>query len=170
MTWLVAFLSDNEFKVASRIEKTREDYFLPTYRDREGRERPLYPGYLFYRYHHRWPQVLEIRGVARVLGETIDEQFWPHRVADEFIDSLRDYAPIDTSMDGCVFSPGEMVRIINGAHTGLFGQFQRYNRGKGIVLVDYFNRSVPLSIPLHFLANPYLGASALGETRQRAGA
>jgi hypothetical protein len=164
--WLVAFLSDDDFRVLERVKRVREhEAFLPVYRLQDGREKPLYPGYLFLRYHHRWPSALGIQGIARVLGWYEGEQFWPHMVADAFIDTLR--SPIEQSDRREIsFKKGDWIRIVAGAenpklfaHSGCFGQYHedktlnppKTKRGHIAVELDYFHRKQILYFPPHCL-------------------
>ena len=148
--WLVAFLYEPEFDVLARIRRVREhEAYLPVYRARTGEERPLYPGYIFLRYHHRWPSALEIRGIARVLGAYEGEQFWPHQIADEFVEKLRGSVIQERDEDGPAYQRGDMVRIKAGAWTGCFGSYQKRKHGTAVLDVAVFGRTVVVSLPLH---------------------
>lgn len=148
--------------VAEQLQARGHDIFLPkvvgwsrTPRGRERAARALFPGYLFLRAEldrATHADVLEVRGIVRILGErwdrlaTIpdDEMTAVRRMVEEGPGPFRYEMPND----------GERVRVIRGPLEGLHGRFVRAKPARGlfVVAVDLLQRGVAVEVDATWIA------------------
>jgi transcription termination/antitermination protein NusG len=150
--------------VHSRCEQLVQDQlgargfrlFLPTIRtwSRRGGKRhlipvPMFPGYVFLHHamdKHGYVQILQARGVVRILGERWD-RLAP--VDDAEIAAIRQLVKSDVHLlPHPYLREGHRVRIVDGPLNGLEGVLLQVKPGKGllVVSVELLQRSVAVEV------------------------
>jgi transcription termination/antitermination protein NusG len=150
--------------VRSRFEQLVQDQlsargfqvFLPTIRtwSRRGGQRhlipvPMFPGYVFLHHamdKHGYVQVLQARGVVRILGERWD-RLAP--VDDAEIASIQQLVSSEANLlPHPYLREGHRVRIVDGPLNGLEGVLLQVKPGKGllVVSVELLQRSVAVEV------------------------
>ena len=130
--------------------------FLPTIKtwSRRGGTRhvipvPMFPGYLFVHHamdKHGYVQVLQARGVVRILGERWD-RLAP--VDDAEIAAVQQLATSDVHvLPHPYLREGHRVRIVDGPLTDLEGVLLQVKPGKGLLVVslELLQRSVAVEV------------------------
>jgi len=130
--------------------------FLPTIKtwSRRGGTRhvipvPMFPGYLFVHHamdKHGYVQVLQARGVVRILGERWD-RLAP--VDDAEIAAIQQLSKTDVHvLPHPYLREGQRVRIVDGPLTGLEGVLLQVKPGKGLLVVslELLQRSVAVEV------------------------
>ena len=109
----------------------------------------MFPGYLFVHHamdKHGYVQVLQARGVVRILGERWD-RLAP--VDDAEIAAIQQLATTDVHvLPHPYLREGHRVRIVDGPLTGLEGVLLQVKPGKGllVVSVELLQRSVAVEV------------------------
>ena len=123
--------------VYSILRNESFEAFLPKTlgKSSEGKEEPLFPGYLFVRLnlnHSDWVKVKYLHGVRRILGAGNT----PVPVSEEIITTIkRRINDISCSRDVLTFKAGDRVRFGKGPFNGLEGIFTGEVSGKERVKV-----------------------------------
>lgn len=130
--------------------------FLPTIRiwSRRGGRRhvisvPMFPGYLFLHHaidKHSYVQILQARGVVRILGERWDRLV---PVDDAEVAALQQLVTIDVPvLPHPYLREGHRVRIADGPLSGLEGVLLQVKPSKGllVVSVELLQRSVAVEV------------------------
>jgi len=130
--------------------------FLPTMKtwSRRGGKRhllpvPMFPGYLFVHHamdKHGYVQILQARGVVRILGERWDRLV---PVDDAEIVALQRLVTTDVHvLPHPYLRKGHRVRIVDGPLNGVEGVLLQVKPGKGllVVSVDLLQRSVAVEV------------------------
>jgi len=130
--------------------------FLPTSKtwSRRGGKRhvipvPMFPGYLFVHHamdKHGYVQILQARGVVRILGERWDRLV---PIADAEIAAVERLVTADVHvLPHPYLREGHRVRIVDGPLNGLEGVLLRVKPGKGllVVSVELLQRSVAVEV------------------------
>jgi transcriptional antiterminator NusG len=130
--------------------------FLPTIKtwSRRGGKRhvvplPMFPGYLFLHHavdKHGYVQVLQTRGVVRILGERWD-RLAP--IDDAEIEAVQRLVTTDVHvMPHPYLREGHRVRLTDGPLSGVEGVLQEVKAGKGllVVSVELLRRSVAVEV------------------------
>jgi transcription termination/antitermination protein NusG len=130
--------------------------FLPTMKSwsRRGGKRhvipvPMFPGYLFVHHamdKHGYVQILQARGIVRILGERWDRLV---PVDDAEIAALQRLVTIDVHvLPHPYLREGHRVRIVDGPLNGVEGVLLQVKPGKGllVVSVDLLQRSVAVEV------------------------
>jgi transcriptional antiterminator NusG len=119
------------------------------------RKKKLYPGYLFIELdlygedgkldHGVWQCVRSMNGVAKIIGGTE-----PMPIAQSEIDAIESkmQASSDPDKFKCEFSPGMLVKVMDGPFLGLDGEVETVNEEKGCacVQISLFGRSTPVEL------------------------
>ena len=150
--------------VRSHFEQLVEDQlsargfhvFLPTIKmwSRRGGKRhvipvPMFPGYLFVHHamdKHGYVQILQARGVVRILGERWDRLV---PVDDAEIAAVQQLVTTDVHvLPHPYLREGHRVRIVDGPLNGIEGVLLQVKPGKGllVVSVDLLQRSVAVEV------------------------
>jgi transcriptional antiterminator NusG len=150
--------------VRSRFEQLVQDQlsargfrlFLPTIRtwSRRGGRRhlipvPMFPGYVFLHHamdKHGYVQVLQTRGVVRILGERWD-RLAP--VDDSEIAAIQQLVKSDAHLlPHPYLREGHRVRIVDGPLNGVEGVLLQVKPGKGLLVlsVELLQRSVAVEV------------------------
>jgi transcriptional antiterminator NusG len=125
---------------------------------------PMFPGYLFVHHamdKHAYVQVLQARGVVRILGERWDRLV---PVDDAEIAAVQQLATADVHvLPHPYLREGHRVRIVDGPLTGLEGVLLHVKPGKGLLVVslELLQRSVAVEVDctrVVSLGNPALTA------------
>ncbi len=151
--WYAAYTSANhEKRVAEQLERRQVESFLPVYdsvrrwKDRRVRlQLPLFPGYVFVRLALRDRlQVLEIRGVARLVGFGGD----PTPVPAEDVETLRCCLAGGHALQPHPYvQRGQRVRVLSGPLAGFCGIVLRQrNRTRFVVSFELLQRSVAVEM------------------------
>ena len=130
--------------------------FLPTIKtwSRRGGKRhvvpvPMFPGYLFLHHamdKHGYVQVLQTRGVVRILGERWD-RLAP--IDDAEIEAIQRLVTTDVHVVPHPYlREGHRVRLTDGPLSGVEGVLQEVKAGKGllVVSVELLRRSVAVEV------------------------
>jgi transcription antitermination factor NusG len=130
--------------------------FLPTIKtwSRRGGKRhivpvPMFPGYLFLHHamdKHGYVQVLQTRGVVRILGERWD-RLAP--IDDAEIEAVQRLVATDVHVAPHPYlREGHRVRLTDGPLSGVEGVLQEVKAGKGllVVSVELLRRSVAVEV------------------------
>jgi transcription antitermination factor NusG len=107
--------------------------------------RPLFPGYLFGRFHGKLPATaLGAPGLAHVVGFADG----PAPIPDEEIEAVR--RVVDSGLNVCgsaILSVGKRVRVRSGPLRGLEGRLERIkSRFRLVVSVELLGRSVATDV------------------------
>ncbi|MDR1437974.1 MAG: transcription termination/antitermination protein NusG [Puniceicoccales bacterium] len=119
------------------------------------RKKKLYPGYLFIELdlydedgklnHGVWQCIRSMNGVARIIGGNE-----PMPIAQSDIDAIEKKMQVsnDSSKFKCEFSPGMLVKVMDGPFLGLEGEVETVDEEKGCacVQVSLFGRSTPVEL------------------------
>ena len=147
--------SRHEKKIASVLEETGVDHFLPVYETlsrRKDRKQtialPLFAGYLFVKIvpeRERILEVLKVPGVVRIIGKTPTELF---PIPESQIESVRRMVESDRLISGHPYiKEGSRVRVKVGPLQGVEGILQeRRGRHKLIISVDMLQQAVATEI------------------------
>ena len=130
--------------------------FLPTIKtwSRRGGKRhvvpvPMFPGYLFLHHamdKHGYVQILQARGVVRILGERWDRLV---PIDDAEIAAVQQLVTTDAHvMPHPYLREGHRVRLTDGPLNGLEGVLLQVKAGKGllVVSVELLQRSVAVEV------------------------
>jgi transcription termination/antitermination protein NusG len=110
---------------------------------------PMFPGYLFLHHamdKHGYVQVLQARGVVRILGERWDRLV---PIDDAEIAAVQQLATAEVHvLPHPYLREGHRVRIVDGPLNGLEGVLLRVKPGKGllVVSVELLHRSVAVEV------------------------
>jgi transcription antitermination factor NusG len=151
--------SRHEKKVYQQLVPKIEEVFLPLVRvwsrrkDRRTKyDKPLLPGYLFFR-EVLSPatrlSVLETFGVVRILSSKAGEQALPEPIPDEQMESLRILVAARREIRPCDYlSVGEEVEVVAGPFMGACGKLARINprSNRLVVSIDLVNQAVAVDI------------------------
>ena len=151
--WYAAQIRPNhEKRVAERMVQRDIEHLLPLYTSlRQWKDRkvslsmPLFPGYLFVRLCLRErPQVLELPGVARLVG--IGSQ--PAPLADEEIRAIQDCVSLESRIAPHPYlAVGNRARVRSGPFQGIEGIIVRSKSQTRLVIsFSLIQRSVTLEI------------------------
>ncbi len=163
--WFVLATKPKQEVIAEQnLRKQGIEVYLPLYRRqiKVKRERvevitPLFPGYLFARFDLAplYSSVRYTRGVKTILGN--GDRVWT--LDDDKIASIR-----LREIDGVVvlkprnqvFSPGETVRIDQGAFDGWEGVFQEElpDQKRALILLTNLHYSSKMIVPKSYLSHP----------------
>jgi len=145
-----------EHKAASHLQRQDFSVYLPRYRKRRRHARrteivaaPLYPRYLFVAVDmaaQRWRSIQSTVGVARLVCNG-DE---PAAVAPGIVEALRrredehGFIVLDQRPQ---FSPGDRVRVVDGAFADCLGLFEGMRDDERVtLLLDLLGRKVRVTI------------------------
>jgi transcriptional antiterminator RfaH len=141
-----------EAKAALHLERQGYSIYLPRYLKRRRHARrteiihaPLFPSYLFVMIDmlsQRWRPIHSTIGVSRLICRGDEPAVLPDAIIDE-LQRRHNEA-------GCVqldfrpkFTPGENIRIVEGAFTGCFGLYDGMaDRERVAILLDLLGRKV----------------------------
>ena len=145
-----------ESRAASHLRRQGFEVYLPRYRKQRRHARridvvaaPLFPRYLFVSINlgaQRWHAIQSTIGITRLVGNG-DE---PGIVSPEIIEGLRDRE----DADGFVlleqrprFSPGDQVRISDGAFCDCLGLYEGISgNDRSAILLDLLGRKVRVTL------------------------
>lgn len=141
-----------EGKAAEHLARQGYLTYLPRYRKRRRHARrvdeiaaPLFPRYLFIAADaaaQRWRAIQSTVGVARLVcnGDT------PASVGSEVVDALRareDERGLVRIDQAARFSPGDSIRVLDGAFAACLGLFECMTDGERVaILLDLLGRKV----------------------------
>jgi transcription antitermination factor NusG len=139
-SWFAVFTTPRHEKaIAQHCSQRQIEVFLPIYREskqwknrsRVTLELPLFPNYLFVRIERKERfRVLNVPGVISILGAGTD----PLPVADGYIASLREGVLANKILPYSRMEVGDLVRIVNGAMTGMEGTLIRIKNEMRVVI------------------------------------
>lgn len=151
--------SRHEKRVYQQLVRKIADVFLPLVKvwsrrkDRRVKyDKPLLPGYLFFRdvlSPARRLSVLETFGVVRILSSRAGERALPEPIPDEQVESLRILVESRREIQPCDYlNVGEEVEVIGGPFMGACGRLLRINPKKNrlVVSIDLVNQAVAVDI------------------------
>ncbi len=151
--------SRHEKRVYQQLVRKIEEVFLPLVRVRSRRkdrrveyDKPLLPGYLFFRdvfSPSTRLAVLQTFGVVRILSSKAGEQALPEPIPEEQIESLKIVVESRREIHPCDYlTVGQEVEVIRGPFMGAFGRLLRINPKKNrlVVSIDLLNQAVAVDI------------------------
>lgn len=152
--WFVLFVRSNqEKKLAERLEQSEVEHFLPCCRSvRQWKDRrvtlqmPLFPGYLFVRlpFLDR-AKVLTMPNVVSLVGGRNS----PSVVSEEEINWIKRGVEHGNAMPHASIAAGQRVRIIAGALAGMEGVLMRHqNNTRVAICLDSISRSFVVEVDL----------------------
>jgi transcriptional antiterminator RfaH len=141
-----------ESKAATHLGRQGFEVYLPRYRKQRRHARridvvaaPLFPRYLFVSIDlgaQRWHSIRSTIGITRLVGNG-DE---PDMVSPEIIEGLRDREDAEGFVlleQGPRFSPGDRVRISDGAFCDCLGLYEAISgHHRSAILLDLLGRKV----------------------------
>jgi transcriptional antiterminator RfaH len=129
--------------------------YLPVYRRRvrharrnEIAMRPLFPGYLFVRLdpeQQRWRSINGTVGVRQILTDGNA----PRYVADQIIEEIiaREDETGAVKLMPPAFSPGQAVRVVDGAFADVSGLFEEMrDENRAVLLISLLGRKVRVNV------------------------
>jgi transcriptional antiterminator RfaH len=156
MHWYLVHTKPRQEKCAlQNLEQQGYVCYLPvlaTERLRQGilavTDEPLFPRYLFIQLGQgdsakSWSPIRSTKGVGRLVSFGVD----PARVDDGLIDLLKSREVAVQGQPKRLFTPGERVRLTDGAFAGIEGIYQMADgESRVMVLIELMSKPVPLSI------------------------
>lgn len=157
MHWYLIHTKPRQEKSALQNLK-QQDYvcylpILPTEKLRQSGlkvfDEPLFPRYLFIQLDKgdsvkSWGPIRSTKGVSRLVSFGIE----PAKVDDRLIDLLKSHEVRAKSEPQRLFSPGERVRLTEGAFAGIEGIYQMTDgESRVMVLIELLSKSVQISVP-----------------------
>lgn len=111
--------------------------------------RPLFPGYLFVQInaeHQRWRSINGTVGVRQILTDGHVPRFVPDRIIEEIV-AREDEAGV-VSIAKPSFSPGQQVRLTDGAFAEFSGLFEEMrDESRAVLLITLLGRKVRVNVP-----------------------
>lgn len=151
--------SRHEKRVYQQLAPKIEEVFLPLVRvssrrrDRRVKyDKPLLPGYLFFRdvlSPATRLAVLQTFGVVRILSSKAGKQALPESIPDDQIESLRILVESRREIHPCDYlTVGQEVEVIRGPFMGACGRLLWINPKKNrlVVSIDLLNQAVAVDI------------------------
>jgi transcription antitermination factor NusG len=145
-----------EQAVAQQLSARRFESFLPeigTWSSRAGASRlirvPMFPGYLFVRTavdKHRYVEMLQVRGLVRVLGDGWD-RLAP--IPDADVEAIQRVVEAGVPvLPHAHLTHGDRVSVVDGPLAGVEGIFvqDRPHKGRLVLSIDLLGRSVAVEV------------------------
>lgn len=159
--FVVQTQSRAEAKAKLHLVNQGFDTYMPVYqrRVRHARRtemvmRPLFPGYLFVRLDpdmHRWRSINGTVGVRQILTNGNMPRYVPDRIIDEIIEREDENGAVKLTPP--TFSPGQRVRMVDGAFAEISGLFEEIrDEARAVLLISLLGRKVRVSVPTADLA------------------
>ncbi len=141
-----------EAKAAAHLERQGYSIYLPRYVKRRRHARrveivpaPLFPSYLFVKIHlqtQRWHSIHSTIGVARLVCSGEEPAVLPAAVIDELQSRHDDAGFVHLDLRP-KFTPGDKIRIVEGAFAVCFGLYEGVaDRERVAILLDLLGRKV----------------------------
>lgn len=150
LAWHCVFTkSAAEESAASEIRAKGFPSYYPEYtRQRVHNHRvehvqsPLFPRYIFAEFNRELPGWQTIKSNSRYVFDILKDGLGrPLRVPLSAIQAMQSHSPTDPTETGRqTFSPGQAVRLVDGAFSGFEGLFQEDAAGRVTVLLELFGR------------------------------
>jgi transcriptional antiterminator RfaH len=125
---------------------------LPTEKLRQGNltvaDEPLFPRYLFIQLGmgdsaRSWSPIRSTKGVSRLVSFGIE----PAKVDDRLIDLLKSQEASVQGQPQRLFTPGERVRLTDGAFAGIEGIYQMADgESRAMVLIELLSKPVSMRV------------------------
>lgn len=153
MRWFVAHTQPHaEAKAASHLKRQGFEIYVPRYLKRRRHARkietvaaPLFPRYLFVAFDmsvQRWRSICSTVGVSRLVCNGDD----PTAVPEGIVEALKNREDADGFVKlayRCAFSPGDKIRVLDGAFSSCLGLFEGMaERERIAILLDLLGRKV----------------------------
>lgn len=156
MNWYLVHTKPRQEKCAlTHLEQQGYACYLPllsTERLRQGSlvvaDEPLFPRYLFIQLDRgdsakSWSPIRSTKGVSRLVCFGTE----PARVDDRLIDLLKARGDAAQNQPQALFSPGERVRLTEGAFAGIEGIYQMANgESRVMVLIELMSKPVHMAV------------------------
>jgi transcriptional antiterminator RfaH len=142
----------SETKAAAHLERQGYATYLPRYRKRRRHARrieivsaPLFPSYLFVAIDsltQRWRPIQSTIGVSRLVCNGEEPAVLPCVVIDELQRRHDDAGLVQLDLQRR-FTPGDEIRVVDGAFSACFGLFQgTADHERVAILLDLLGRKV----------------------------
>lgn len=110
--------------------------------------RPLFPGYLFVQLDpemHRWRSINGTVGVRQILTDGSAPRYVPDRIIDEIVARQDETGTVKLATP--VFSPGQLVRLLDGAFADVSCLFEEMrDENRAVLLISLLGRKVRVQV------------------------
>lgn len=111
--------------------------------------RPLFPGYLFVQLDpemHRWRSINGTVGVRQILTDGNAPRYVPDRIIEEIVAREDETGAVKLATPA--FSPGQSVRLVDGAFADVAGLFEEMrDENRAVLLISLLGRKVRVQVP-----------------------
>lgn len=158
MNWYLIHTKPRQEQCAKQnLERQGHLCYLPTLpveRVRKGNlsvtDEPLFPRYLFIRLDKAdsaksWSPIRSTKGVSRLVSFGIE----PAKIDNRLIYFLKSQETVVQSQPQRLLTPGERVRLTDGAFAGIEGIYQMTDsESRVMVLIELLSKPIRISVPL----------------------
>jgi transcriptional antiterminator RfaH len=110
--------------------------------------RPLFPGYLFVQIDpelQRWRSINGTVGVRQILTDGNAPRYVPDRIIEEIVARQDETGTVKLSPPA--FSPGQAVRVVDGAFADVSGLFEEMrDETRAVLLISLLGRQVRVNV------------------------